>query len=192
VVDRAREITALRCTVPIDDLRRCAMSELPGLPRKEARKGCPRIAPARRRWIRPVAAIACLVALGGCGDDDPEVKTGQWGGLGTELNVTTSGASVLLCCSSTGVIQEPLVPDASGYFKARGVLGGTLRADFDGTVSGDSLRLRITSYPVAYPEGFVINGPGGAEYRSLTYGAGFVEKEGTPPVGCVCLCVGCP
>jgi hypothetical protein len=49
------------------------------------------------------------------------------------------------------VIEEPLVPDSSGYFKARGVLGGTLRADFDGTVSGDSLRLRITSYPAAYP-----------------------------------------
>jgi hypothetical protein len=81
--------------------------------------------------------LACLIALGGCGDDGPEVKTGQWGGLGTELNVTTS-------------------------------------------------------YPAAYPQGFVINGPGGAEYRSLTYGVGFVEKEGNPPVGCVCSCVGCP
>lgn len=38
------------------------------------------------------AALACLDALGGCGDDEPEIKTGQWGGLGTELNVTTSGA----------------------------------------------------------------------------------------------------
>ena len=159
---------------------------------RRGRKDSPRIAPARRTWIRFAAALACLVALTGCGDDEPEIKTGQWGGLGTELNVTGSGASVLLCCSSTGVIEEPLVPDSSGYFKARGVLGGTLRADYDGTVSGDSLRLRITSYPAAYPEGFVINGPGGAEYRSLTYGVGFVEKEGTPPVGCVCLCVGCP
>ena len=54
------------------------------------------------------------------------------------------------------------------------------------------ITVSITSYPAAYPEGFVINGPDGAEYRSLTYGVGFVEKEGTPPVGCVCLCVGCP
>jgi hypothetical protein len=56
------------------------------------------------------------------------------------------------------------------------------------------MRLRITSYPPTDPEGFVINGPGGAEYRTLTYGVGFIEKEGTnPPVGCVCgPCVGCP
>ena len=173
------------------------MSVLPGLPRKEGRKegrkDSPRIAPrAWRRWIRSATALACLGTLGGCGGDEPEIKTGRWGGLGTELNVTTSGASVLLCCNSTGVIQEPLVPDATGYFKARGLVGQSLRADYDGTVSGDYLRLRITSYPAAYPEGFVMNGPGGAEYRSLTYGVGFVEKEGTPPVGCVCLCVGCP
>lgn len=38
------------------------------------------------------AALGGRDALGGCGDDEPEIKTGQWGGLGTELNVTTSGA----------------------------------------------------------------------------------------------------
>jgi hypothetical protein len=108
--------------------------------------------------------------LSACADDEPEIKTGQWGGLGTELNVTSSGASVLLCCNSTGVIH------------------------YDGTVSGDAMRLRIISYPPSDPGGFVVNGPGGAEYRSLTFGVGFIEKEGTnPPIGCVCgPCVGCP
>lgn len=87
------------------------------------------------------------------------------------------------------------MPDASGHFKAAGTVFNAYRADYDGTVSGDSMRLRITSYPPSDPAGFVINnGPGGAEYRSLTFGVGFVEKEGTnPPVGCVCgPCVGCP
>lgn len=102
---------------------------------------------------------------------------------------------MLLCCNATGAIQEPLVPDASGHFKARGtVFQEGLRADYEGTVSGDSMRLRITSYPPTDPDGFVINDPSSAEYRSLTYGVGFIEKEGTnPPVGCVCgPCVGCP
>jgi hypothetical protein len=142
----------------------------------------------------PCSGLHLPHRLGRCGDDEPEIKTGQWGGLGTELNVTRSGASVLLCCNSTGVIQEPLVPDASGNFKASGtVFQQGLRADYEGTVSGDSMRLRITSYPPSDPGGFVVNGPGGGEYGSLTFG-GFIEKEGTnPPIGCVCgPCVGCP
>jgi hypothetical protein len=161
---------------------------------KEGRKDSLRIVLPRRGFVRVAAVLVCLAALLGCGDDEPEVKTGQWGGLGTELNVTSSGASVLLCCNSTGVIQEPLVPDASGNFKARGTVYDTFPADYDGVVSGDSMRLRITSYPPTDPDGFVLNGPGGVEYRSLTYGVGFIEKEGTnPPVGCVCgPCVGCP
>jgi hypothetical protein len=66
------------------------------------------------------------------GDDEPEIKTGQWRGLGTELNVTSSGASVPLCRNSTGLIPERLVPDSSGHFKARGtVFQEGLRADYE-------------------------------------------------------------
>ena len=145
------------------------------------------------RMPTAVASVLLLLASS-CGDDTPEVKTGTWGGLGTELNVTGSGASVLLCCDATGVIQEQLVPDASGRFTARGTVYDAYPADYEGTVSGDSMQLKITGYPPNTPGGFVLISPNGSQYRSLTYGVGFGEKEGTnPPVGCVCPpCVGCP
>jgi hypothetical protein len=150
--------------VPFDDLGEVRHAGATGVS-EEGGKSSLRIAPAPRGCVRSAAALACLIALGNCGDDVPEVKTGKWGGLGTELNVTGSGASVLLCCNATGAIQAPLVPDASGHFKAAGtVFQEGLRADYEGTVSGDSLQLRITYAPTD-PAGFVINGPGAREPR---------------------------
>jgi len=163
---------------------------------RDSRDAGGRIAPGRWCWVRAVAALVCLVALGSCGDDEPEVKTGTWGGLGIELNVTGSGATVMLCCNGNGVIQEPLTPDASGHFKTRGTVYSTpYTADYEGTVSGDSMQLKITAYTPNTPGGVVIISPNGSDYRSLTYGVGFIDKHTStdPPVGCVCgPCVGCP
>jgi hypothetical protein len=146
--------------------------------------------------MQRVLGLGLVLLASSCGDDAPEVKTGTWGGLGTELNVTGSGASVLLCCKANGAIQEQLVPDSSGQFKARGtVYDGAYPAEYEGTVSGDSMQLKITAYPPNSPGGTVIISPNGSDYRSLTYGVGFVEKDTStsPPIGCVCPpCVGCP
>jgi hypothetical protein len=140
---------------------------------------------------RKQLALGLAVSLfaGSCGEDNPVVKNGTWGGLGTELNVTGSGASVKTCCNGTGTIQEPLTPDASGHFKARGVYDiSSYPADYEGTVSGDSMQLKITAYPPTSPGGVVVISPTGSDYRGLIYGVGFIERDTStnPPVGCVC------
>jgi hypothetical protein len=135
--------------------------------------------------------LAALVLAGAC-DDNPEVKSGTWGGLGIQVDVTSSGAPVMLCCNeSAGRIDEALVPDDAGEFFARGTVYG-FRADYQGTVSGETMRLRITSYPPTSPEGFVILSVTGNPTHNLTYGVSFIEKQGS--WGCVCPppCVGCP
>ena len=122
------------------------------------------------------------------------MKTGTWGGLGIQMDVTTAGATVMFCCGSTGQVAEAINPDSTGEFFVRGTVYQH-PGDYRGTVTGDTARVTVTSYPPTDPQGFVINAPGGKPYFDLTYGVGFIEKDTstTPPVGCVCSpCVGCP
>ena len=140
-----------------------------------------------------VLTLALTLAVGSCGDDNPEMKTGTWGGLGIQMDVSTSGATVMFCCESTGQVSEPINPDSAGEFFVRGTLS-TLPADYRGTVSGNTARVTVTAYPPTDPGGAVLIAPNGNPYFDLTYGVGFVEKDTStnPPRGCACLCVGCP
>lgn len=126
-----------------------------------------------------------------CGDDAPEVQNGVWGGLGIQLVVTSASSRVTLCCNATASTDEPLAPNEAGEFFARGSVYNTYPGDYQGTVSGESMRLVITAYTPTDPQGFALLAPDGNRYFTLTYGTPFVEKEGG--VGCVCPpCVGCP
>lgn len=128
-----------------------------------------------------------------CGDDSSEMKTGTWGGLGIQMDVSTSGGTVMFCCGSTGRVDEAINPDSAGEFFVRGTLS-TLAADYRGTVSGNTARVTVTAYPPSDPGGAVLIAPNGNSYFDLTYGVGFIEKDTStnPPRGCACLCVGCP
>lgn len=145
--------------------------------------------------MRPLTRLLLLglsaAALMSCGDDAPEVRNGVWGGLGIQIAVTSASAPVTLCCKATGSIDEALTPDAAGDFLAHGSLYNTYPADYQGTVSGESMRLVIRAYTPTDPQGFTLLAPDGNRYFDLTYGTPFVEKENG--VGCVCPpCVGCP
>jgi hypothetical protein len=87
--------------------------------------------------------------------------------------------------------RAPRVRPEKGEFFARGTVYG-FRADYQGTVSGETMRLKITSYPPTSPEGFVILSVTGYPNHNLTYGVSFIEKQGS--WGCICPppCVGCP
>ena len=140
-----------------------------------------------------ILTLVLVLAAGSCGEDNPEMKTGTWGGLGIQMDVSTSGAAVRFCCESTGQVSEPINPDSAGEFFARGTLS-TLPADYRGTVSGNTARVTVTAYPASDPGGAVLIAPNGNSYFDLTYGVGFIEKDTStnPPRGCACLCVGCP
>jgi hypothetical protein len=143
------------------------------------------------RWRTRILVL--VLAVGSCGDDNPEMQTGTWGGLGIQMDVSTSGAAVMFCCGSTGQVSEPINPDSTGEFFVRGTLS-TLAGDYRGTVSGNTARVTVTAYPPTDPSGAVLIAPNGNPYFDLTYGVGFIEKDTStnPPRGCVCLCVGCP
>lgn len=141
-----------------------------------------------------VLALALVLLAGSCGDDSPEMQTGTWGGLGMQMDVSSSAATVMFCCQGTGQVNEPINPDSAGEFFVRGTVYQH-PGDYRGTVSGNSARVTVTAYPPTSPNGFVINAPNGNLYFDLTYGVGFIEKDTStnPPRGCVCgPCVGCP
>ena len=140
-----------------------------------------------------ILILALMLGIGSCGDDNPEMKTGTWGGLGIQMDVSTSGATVMFCCASTGQVSEPINPDSAGEFLVRGTVT-QIPGDYRGTVSGNTARVTVTAYPPTSPNGVVVIAPNGNSYFDLTYGVGFIERDTStnPPRQCVCLCVGCP
>ena len=105
---------------------------------------------------RPFAVIAVLFAAA-CADPlTPADLLGEWGGEHIALTVTAAGATLEYDCAS-GSIDEPLMPDASGRFEARGtfvpgkggpVIEGEEPARYpalhQGTTDGDTMTLRVT------------------------------------------------
>ena len=93
-----------------------------------------------------------------------------WGGQHVQMQVTAKGATLDFDCAS-GEITEPVQADAFGNFTAVGTFtrerGGPVRKDaadntaaakYSGTISGDSMRLSITSGPDNAPVGeFVLS-----------------------------------
>lgn len=81
--------------------------------------------------------------------------SGLWGGQGISMEVTDSGATLDFDCAS-GTINEPIVPDSSGKFSAKGRFArqrpGPTRegedesqpAIYSGTLDGENLNLTIT------------------------------------------------
>jgi hypothetical protein len=104
------------------------------------------------RWV---AALALLLTTA-C--DEPLTSAdliGEWGGEHIALTVTAAGATLEYDCAS-GAIDEPLKPDASGRFEARGTFtpgkGGPIvegeepvryPALHQGTTDGDAMTLRV-------------------------------------------------
>ena len=93
----------------------------------------------------------------GCGTaPTPVIAPGPWGGMHLSMEVTATGARLEYDCAS-GVIEEPLRPDAEGRFTATGMHtpghGGPIRegeifpavrARYDGQVKNDEMSLRVT------------------------------------------------
>jgi hypothetical protein len=104
----------------------------------------------------PLAAIALLLAAA-CMDPLTSADLlGEWGGEHIALTVTAAGATLEYDCAS-GSIDEPLRPDASGRFEARGTFvpgkGGPAiegeepvrySALHQGTTDGETMTLRVT------------------------------------------------
>jgi hypothetical protein len=105
---------------------------------------------------RPIAAISIFLA-GACMDPLTSADLlGEWGGEHIGLTVTAAGATLEYDCAS-GSIDEPLKPDASGRFEARGTFvpgkGGPViegeepvryPALHQGTTDGETMTLRVT------------------------------------------------
>ena len=108
--------------------------------------------------MRGLSAIIALGLLLGCqGTAGPArgVLTGSWGGAHIGLELTDQGGRLEYDCAA-GAIDEPIRPDASGTFVARGThvpnMGGPERvdqprpqmpADYRGRVRGHSMTLRV-------------------------------------------------
>lgn len=82
-----------------------------------------------------------------------------WGGEHIQLNVTADGATLEFDCAS-GTITKPLAADAQGSFKVKGTFtrerpGPVMRdnpntaaaATYSGTITGNAMRLSITTGP---------------------------------------------
>ena len=82
--------------------------------------------------------------------------SGLWGGQGISMEVSDSGATLDFDCAS-GSITEPIAPDSSGKFSAKGRFArqrpGPTREDennagepaiYSGVVEGENLTLTIT------------------------------------------------
>ena len=89
------------------------------------------------------------------GNTSQRKVSGQWGGQGISMEVTDSGATLDFDCAS-GSISEPIVPDSSGKFSAKGLFArqrpGPTRegedegqpAIYSGVLNGENLNLTIT------------------------------------------------
>ncbi len=107
----------------------------------------------RSRWF---AAISLLFAAA-CADPPTSADlVGEWGGEHIALTVTAAGATLEYDCAS-GTMDEPLLPDESGRFEARGTFvpgkGGPVieggeperyPALHQGTADGETMTLRVT------------------------------------------------
>ena len=101
-----------------------------------------------------------LISLFACNPGTPSaqepVPTGVWGGKGIQLTVTADGAGIDYGCDS-GTIDEKLVADSYGKFRARGThvfgTGGPRKpgdpapkpreARYEGVRNGDKLELSV-------------------------------------------------
>lgn len=102
-------------------------------------------------------AIIPLVLLAACGKTPTAADLlGTWGGEHIALTVTEAGATIQYDCAS-GTIDEPLVPDANGRFRARGTFipakGGPIVEEeepaqypalYQGTTDGEAMTLNVT------------------------------------------------
>jgi hypothetical protein len=107
-------------------------------------------------WSRPYAVIALLFAAA-CTDPQTSADLlGEWGGEHVALTVAASGATLEYDCAS-GTIDEPLNPDGSGRFEARGTFvpgkgGPAIEGEepvgypalHQGTTDGETMTLRVT------------------------------------------------
>jgi hypothetical protein len=100
-----------------------------------------------------------LLALALSGGPTPPAKSplpeGAWGGAHVALTVTANGGDLEFDCAH-GRLDEPIAPDATGQFEARGVYvqerAGPVRPDdlagkkarYVGRISGDSMTLSVS------------------------------------------------
>ena len=105
---------------------------------------------------RPSAVIALLFAAA-CTDPLTSADLlGEWGGEHIGLTVIAAGATLEYDCAS-GTIDEPLNPDASGRFEARGTFvpgkgGPAIEGEepvgypalHQGMTDGETMTLRVT------------------------------------------------
>jgi hypothetical protein len=96
-----------------------------------------------------------------------KVSIGLWGGSDLEMQVTPQGAELEFDCAR-GKILEPLLPDETGKFHAKGTFQtqhGPVRRDqpqrgidvvYAGTVQGDTMQMEFALEDKELPEKFVL------------------------------------
>jgi len=133
-------------------------------------------------------AILCLlVSLGvGCGSGSKIVPRGHWGGLTIDLDVTDSGGAVVLCCFRA-TIDQPMVLDADGRFDVTGIESFGQRMHYFGSISGDTMTLRVETFIQGSNQAFSIPGPEGADNHFILH-AGVAGTYQHPDGTGACIC----
>jgi hypothetical protein len=114
--------------------------------------------------------LAALESLS-CGSDHA-VPRGHWGGLTIDMDVTDQGGAVVLCCFRA-TIDEPMVLDSSGRFDVMGQESFGQRFHYFGSVTGDTMTLRIETFVAGVDQPFPVTGPEGTDFH-------FVLHPGVP------------
>jgi hypothetical protein len=139
---------------------------------------------------RGAGAFVCLllmVVAGDCGSGSKIVPRGHWGGMTVDLDVTDTGGAVAFCCGGRATIDQPMVLDADRRFDVTGVESFGQRMHYYGSVSGDTMTLRVETVPQGLNQWFPIPGPEGTDNHFVLH-AGVAGTYYHPDGTGACIC----
>jgi hypothetical protein len=106
-------------------------------------------------WRVLLVSVVLFISVAASSQNMQRIPTGVWGGQHINIEVGKKSARIEYDCAN-GVIEGPLIVDASGNFKLRGThrmeRGGPVRADDDskgqpatyaGSIKGNAMTLTL-------------------------------------------------